>query len=171
MPNEERDGVHIGNVTGGISKSVIAGRDIRDVTITLGGRTISADKQPSAAELQQLLAEIRQSLAAIVLEQDSLKQISPASPAVAVAAEANVKAAAQVIAATPAPTVDQAHSVQQQLAEAASLLGGILKTAAAVAATTGSLAGAAQPLVHSLQPVVNQLAAAAVWVARLWLAN
>ena len=44
--------VTIGSVTGGIHNSVIAGRDVKNVTITLGGQETPADKEPSQAELK-----------------------------------------------------------------------------------------------------------------------
>ena len=49
--------VHIGNVSGGIQDSIIAGRDVKDVTITIGGQATPADKQPTLEELKGLLAD------------------------------------------------------------------------------------------------------------------
>ena len=58
--------VHIGNVTGGITNSIIAGRDVTNATITVGGKPVPANRKPTFEELKQLLIEVQQELADIV---------------------------------------------------------------------------------------------------------
>ena len=41
--------VHIGDVTGGIYGSIIAGRDVTNATITIGGQPTPADKEPTVS--------------------------------------------------------------------------------------------------------------------------
>ena len=51
---KQSGGVTIGNVSGGIHGSIIAGRDVKNATITMGGQPISVDKEPTSDELKQL---------------------------------------------------------------------------------------------------------------------
>jgi uncharacterized protein YoxC len=160
-------GVTIGNVSGGIHGSIIAGRDVSGATITLGGQPTPADKQPMFDELQRLLAEVQQELAELAALKDALKEISPATPFTAQGAEQSVKDAAAKVAPEMKP--EEAGSVQKSLAEATSLLGGILDGAKTVAEKAGEVGKAVQPLVERLGPLVDKVAVAALWVARLWL--
>lgn len=165
-------GVTMGNVTGGIQGSIIAGGDVttRDFgpTITLGGQPVSVDKEPTVAELKQLLAEIRQGLAEVTTQQEVLKQVSPAAPFAVQGAEQSVKDTAEKIGASPEMEPEEAKSVQQSLTEATSLLSTILDGAKTVAKKTGEVVSAVRPLAEKLEPLVEKLGVAALWVARLW---
>ena len=64
---------------------------------------------------------------------------------------------------------EQAQSMQHSLAEATSLLGGILDGAKIAAEKAGEVGKAAKPIAEALAPLVEQLAVASLWVGRLWL--
>ena len=160
-------GITMGDVSGGIHGSIIAGRDVSGATITLGGQPTPASKQPSFDELRQLLAEVQQELAELAAQKDALKEISPATPFTAQGAEQSVKDAAAKI--EPEMKPEEAGSVQKNLAEATSLLGGILDGAKTVAEKAGAVGKAVQPLAEMLSPLIDKVAVAALWVARLWL--
>ena len=165
-------GVTIGNVTGGIQGSIIAGRDVttRDFspTITIGGQPVSVDKEPTVAELKQLLAEIRQGLAEVTAQREALKEVSPAAPFTAQGAEQSVKDAAEKVEEQPEMEPEEAKSVQESLTEATNLLSGILDGAKTVAKKAGEVVSAVRPLAEKLEPLVGKLGVAALWVARLW---
>ncbi len=167
MAPDESGGVTIGNVSGGIHGSIIAGRDVSHATITLGGQPTPADKQPTAAELKQLLAEIQQELAKVTTQKEALQQVSTAAPFTAQGAEASLKEAAAKVEGEVKP--EQAQSVQKSLTEATSLLGGILDGAKTVAEKAGEVGQAVKPLADTLAPLVEKLAVAALWVGKLWL--
>src|SRR5215468_9025380 len=99
MPNnpESQSSVHIGNVTGGITGSIITGRDVSHATITLGGQPTPASKEPSVDDLKQLLAEVHTELTALITQQEILKQISPAAPFTAQGAAQTVKEATETV--------------------------------------------------------------------------
>lgn len=170
MTDQESSGsssVTIGNVSGGIHGSIIAGRDVSNATITLGGQPVPADKQPTSDELKQLLAEIQQELAALTAQKEGLAQVSSAAPFTAQGAEASVKEAAAKAEGEVGP--EQARSVQKSLTEATSLLGGILDGAKTVAEKAGAVGQAVKPIADTLAPLVDKLAVAALWVGKLWL--
>lgn len=76
MPNTNgSSSVQFGNVTGGITNSIIAGRNITNATITVGGQPVPANKEPTFEELKQLLTEVQQELADIVAQEEALKKI------------------------------------------------------------------------------------------------
>ena len=57
------------NAPGGLQGTVIAGRDVRDVTITVGGQPTAAAKEDlQVDDLKQLLSEIQAQLAALVAD-------------------------------------------------------------------------------------------------------
>jgi hypothetical protein len=165
-------GVTMGNVTGSIQGTIIAGGDVttRDFrpTITLGGQPVSTDKEPTVAELKQLLAEIRDGLAEITAQQEALKEVSPAAPFTAQGAEQSVKDVAEKVAQKSKVDPEEAKSMQESLNEATSLLRSILDGAKTVAKKTGEVFIAARPLVEKLEPLVEKLGVAALWIARLW---
>jgi ABC-type transporter Mla subunit MlaD len=167
---EPSGGVKIGDVTGGIQGSIIAGRDVRNATITLGGEQVPADKEPTVDELRQLLTEIREGLAEITAQQDTLAQVSAAAPYTAQGAEQAISEAAQTVEqGTQELEPEEAESVQERLKEATSLLGTILDGAKTVAKKTGEVVGAVQPLAEKLEPLVEKIGVAVLWVAKLWL--
>jgi hypothetical protein len=159
--------VHIGNVTGGIHGSIIAGRDVKNATITVGGQATPADKEPTLDELKQLLAEIQAELAEVTAQQEALKEVSSAAPFTAQGAEQSVKDAAEKI--EPEMEPEAAKSVQQSLAEATTLLSRILDGAKTVAQKAGEVGRAVKPMAEKLEPLVEKVGVAALWVAKLWL--
>lgn len=165
--DKQTGGVTIGNVQGGISESIIAGHDVSGATITLGGQPTPADKQPTVDELRQLLAEIQRELAGLAAQKDALKEISPATPFTAQGAEQSVRDAAEKI--KPEIEPDKAQAVQKSLTEATSLLETILDGAKRAAEKAGEVGKAVQPVVERLGPLVERVGVAALWVARLWL--
>jgi len=166
---KQSGGVTIGDVTGGIHGSIIAGRDVKNVTITLGGQPTQADREPTIAELKQLLAEIQQDLAEVAAQREALKEISLAAPFTAQGAEQSVKDAARKVEETPGMKPAEAKSVQESLTEATALLSGILDGAKIVAQKAGEVGKAVQPIAEKLEPLVEKLAVAAFWAGRLWL--
>ena len=162
-------GVRIGDVSGGIHGSIIAGRDVKDVTITVGGQSTPADKTPTAEELKTLLDEIRQELAALSEQKEALKQISAASPFTAQGAAESVAEAAKKVAPELPP--EEGKSVQKSLTEATSLLEGILDGAKSVAEKAGEVGKTVKPIAETLAPLVEKLAVAALWAGKLWLSG
>src|SRR5438874_1446971 len=112
--DKKSSGVTIGKVSGGITNSIIAGRDVRNATITVGGQLIAADKKPKIDELKQLLTEIQQELAGLRASQpDALKALSAGTPLIAQGVEETVKEAAEKI--KPEMKSKEAESVQRGL--------------------------------------------------------
>ncbi len=166
--NRKSGGVTIGKVSGGITNSIIAGRDVKNATITVGGQLIAADKKPNIDELKQLLTEIQQEVAQLrVSQQDALKALSAGTPFIAQGVEETVKEASEKI--NLEMKSEDAESVQQSLTEATNFLTGILDGARSVAEKAGALAGAVSPLAENLAPLVDKVSVAAFWVAKLWL--
>jgi len=166
---KQSGGVKIGDVTGGIHGSIIAGHDVISATITIGGQPTPADKEPTVDELKQLLAEIQQELAEITAQRETLKEISSAAPFTAQGAEQSVKDAVRKVEETPEMKPAEAKSVQESLTEATTLLSGILDGAKIVAQKAGEVGKAVQPVAEKLEPLVEKVAVAAFWVAKLWL--
>ena len=173
MPNnpEPHSQVHIGSVTGGIHGSIIAGRDVSNATITLGGQPTPASKEPTVDDLKQLLAEVHKELSALMTQQDTLKQISPSAPFTAQGAEQTVKAVTETVdkAAGQKPQQEEAQSLQTHLTQTTSLLSSILDGAKTLAQKAGDAASAVKPLMEKLEPLVEKVAVAALWIGKLWL--
>jgi hypothetical protein len=166
-PKRQSGGVRIGNITGGIHSSIIAGRDVSNSTITLGGPSTPADKEPSLDELKQLLAEIQAELAGITAQKEALQTVSTAALFTAQGAQASVQQAADQLKAEIEK--EQAASVQHCLIEATNLLSGILDGAKTVAEKAGEVSQVVKPLAEMLASLVEKLGVAAIWIARLWL--
>jgi len=165
-------GVTIGDVTGGIRSSIIAGRDVSNATITLGGEPVQAEKEPTVEELKQLLAEIEAGLAQVTAQQNTLAQVSVASPYTAQGAEQAINQATQTVEdRSPELESEEAESVLERLEEATSLLGTILDGVKTMAKKTGEAASALQPLAEALGPLLEKIGVAALWVTKLWLLN
>jgi serine/threonine protein kinase len=157
-------GVTIGKVTGGIHGSIIAGRDVKNATITIGGQPTPAGQAPTVPELKRLLSEIQQDLAEISAQQDALKKVSPAAPFTTQGAVQSIKEAAATVKPELKPAA--AKSMQQSLNEAATLLSNILEGATE---REGEVANAVKPIADKLEPLVEKIGVAALWVAKLWL--
>jgi DNA repair ATPase RecN len=166
---ESHSQVHIGNVTGGIHNSMIAGRDVSNATITLGGQPTSASKDPTVDEVKQLLAEVQKELADLMTQQTALKQVSPAAPFTAQGAQQSVKEVQETVDRTAGQKPQDVQSIHTRLTETTNLLSGILDGAKSLAQKTGEVASAVKPLAEQLGPLVEKVAVAALWVGKLWL--
>ncbi|NJN99605.1 MAG: hypothetical protein HC875_38635 [Anaerolineales bacterium] len=167
MTTQESSGsssVSIGNVSGGIHGSIIAGRDIISSTANVGQ---SSDKPPTVDELKQLLAQIQQELAKVTAQKETLQQISSMAPLTAQAAEVGIQEAASKVEGEV--NAEQAESVQKSLTEATDILSKILDGAKTVAEKAGEVGSAVKPIAETLAPLVEKLALAGLWVGRLWL--
>ena len=165
--NKKSEGVSIGNVTGGIHSSVIAGRDVKNVTI--GGQPVSTDKTPTQDEYRQLLTEIRAILAELASQQELMKDISPATPTLVQAADESIKQVEQTIHDEPKMSGKSVEGVQKTITDAAGLIGIVLENAnnlASRAIDTGKTIG---PFLEKLGPLLDKLSVAALWAAKLWL--
>ncbi|MBV7338469.1 CHAT domain-containing protein [Chloroflexi bacterium TSY] len=151
-------GVSIGHVSGGITGSIIAGRDVTNATITTGTQSVA--EEPTVDKLSQLLVEI-------TANQEALSALSPANRRNAQGAEDNVKEVAQKV--KPDMAQGEASSIQEYLAEASELLNGVLDRAKMVSQKAGDVTDTVQPLVEKLGPVVMKVQTAARWVAHIWL--
>ncbi|MBK8903623.1 MAG: hypothetical protein IPM53_20745 [Anaerolineaceae bacterium] len=167
---QEKGGIHIGGNVGagaaiGKSASVsaenIAGRDI-----ILGGQPIATDKEPTVDEFKQLLAEITAELAEVTAEKEILAQVAASAPLAAQGAEAEIKDAS----AKAETEVDSntAESIEKSLKSATMLLTGILDGAKAVAEKAVDVASTIPDLAKKLAPLVDKVAVAALWAAKLW---
>ena len=166
--DKQAGGVTIGNVIGGIHRSIIAGRDVSNATITLGGQPTPADKDPTVDELKQLLTEIQQELAEVTAQQDALKKVDSAAPFDVQGAEQRIKDAAERVEGIPELKSDEAESVQKSLTKATTLLSDLLDGAKTVAQKAGEVGRAVKPIAEKLEPLVEKVGVAAFWVAKLW---
>jgi hypothetical protein len=170
MSNKDQSNVSFqigGDVTGGITGNIIAGRDATSGTISIGGQEVPVDKEPNFDEFKQLLAELQQEIAEVAGQQETLKEISAAAPFSAQGAEAVVKEVAEEV--QPDADPEKAKSVQTKLKEATGTLGTLLDGAKTVAEKTGEVSGATTTLIEKLVPLVKKIGVAAIWVAKLWL--
>jgi hypothetical protein len=166
---QKSGGVSIGSVSGNIIGSIIAGRDISNAVVNVGGQNVPVDKEPTVEELKQLLSEIQQELANITAEKDILQGISSAAPFTAQGAEQSVNDVAKEIEEKPDMKPEEAKSLQESLIEATTLLSSILDGAKTVAEKAGEVGKAVKPIVEKLEPLVEKVGVAALWVAKLWL--
>src|SRR5262245_46430486 len=164
MPNnpEPQSSVHIGHVTGGITGSIIAGRDVSHATITLGGQPTPASKEPTVDDLKQLLAEVHTELADLTTRQDTLQQISPAAPFTAQGAAQTVKAVTETVNNSAGQKPQDAQLLHTHLTQTTNLLSSILDGAKTLAQKAGDVASAVQPLAEQLGPLVEKVAVAAL---------
>jgi hypothetical protein len=164
--NKQSSGINIssGSIQGIISSGNIT---IKKSTVTIGNHTVSIEKEPDVGELQQLLTEIQRDLAEITAQQDTLRKVSSATPHVAKGAEESIRDAVEKIKPNLKPT--EAKSVQQSLSEATNLLSGILDGAKTVAQKATGVGKAVKPIAEKLEPVIERLGVAVLWVAKLWL--
>lgn len=161
--------VRFGNVDGGIHNTIVGGRDVRNATITIHGRPISPDRELTVDELRLLLGDIQEDLAKIVAQQEALSEISPDAPSTIQGAEQNIMAAAESIAETPDVEPEQAKTAEQTLEKAAKLLALILDDAKAVIEKAAEVGKAVKPIAAQLEPLIEKVGVAALWVAKLWL--
>jgi hypothetical protein len=164
--HEPSSGVHIGPVSGGIHGSIIAGRDVTHATVTIGGQPTPADKFPTFDEFKQLLTEIHEELETTASQQDALKAVSPAAPYTTQGAVQSVKDVVEKV--KPKMQPEEVTSVQKRLTETTSFLTSLLDGAKELAEKAGEFGTAARPIVERLEPLVEKVAVAALWVAKLW---
>lgn len=158
--------IRFGNVSGGITNSIFAGRDISDVTITVGGQPVPANKKPTFEELKQLLAEVQQELADIVAQEEALKKISAATPYTAKGAEENLKEVAEKV--KPDVDKEEGKTIGERLKETTGILNKILDGAKNLVQKSVDLGKALEPVTDKLGPLVDKVAVAALWAAKLW---
>ena len=160
-------GTH-GNGSGKNEGGIIARRDWHNVK-TSNRSPPSPEKNPPVEDLKRLLASLQQDMAQLAAQPETLQQIAPSAPFTIQGAAASLNAALEAVAGP----VDQARakSVQQNLAEAINLLSRSLDSARTVAEQPTHLGRSAQTIVAALEPVVEKLGTASVWVCRLWLAE
>jgi hypothetical protein len=161
-------GATIGNVTGGIHGTIIAGRDVKQTTITSGGQQATTDKgKPTLVKLKQLLTEVRQELATVTANQEALKKISDDNPSLAGTAETIVRKAAEKIEQATILEPEEAEAIEKSLKKASSILSSILDEAKSVAQKAGEVGQTARPIAEKLESVIKKLDLAVVWVVRL----
>ncbi len=162
--NDQSGGVTIGNVYGDIEGSIIAGRDVSDVVINLGGQPTLADKEDVTADnLRELLAQIQQELDALSAQQEELKAVSALGPRKVIQAQEYINEVAQAV---EAETPEKNESLMEYLEEAASSLDGILKNARKKVEEAGEVV---QPIIDKLSPLVKKVIVAGKWAAKLGL--
>lgn len=168
MTNDEKSygGVNIGKIKGDIIGSAIAGGDVT-ITTTISGQPTPAGQKPTVAELKQLLTEIQQELAEITVQQNVLRKVSVAAPFTAQGAEQSVKEAAEKVKSEM--TREEAKSVRKSLDDAANLLERILEDAKTVGQKAVEVGRAVMPITEMLEPLVEKIGTAALWVTKLWL--
>lgn len=166
MVNSEDSSVHFGNISGDLHGNVIAGRDISNTTVTLGGQQVAADKKPTYEELKQLLTEIQQELAEVVAEEETLKQISAATPYTAKGAEENLKEVAEKV--KPEVDKEEAKTIGKRLEETTGILSKILDGAKNVVQKSVAVGEALKPVTDKLGPLVDKMAVVALWAEKLW---
>lgn len=160
-------GVSIGNITGGIHGSNIAGRDVVGSTASYEA-SAAVEEEPSVEKLQELLAQIEKALAELNGQSELLEQLDPAAPVQAQLAQTQVGTAARDIAAPDEVKPENAKSILQRLKEASDLLNGILGAARSAAEKTVEVGKAVMPIAEALEPLLMNLAVAAAWVVKLW---
>lgn len=165
---EPSGGVHIGNVTGGIRGSVIAGRDVVNATLG-GGRTQETEPAPTVDALERLLAEAGQELAAIVARRKALQGISAAAPFTAQGAAQAIETATVKVRESPRIGTAEARSIRAALDEAATLLRGILRSAQAASEQADKEMGSMASLADLLPRLIEKVDQASHWAATLWL--
>jgi len=166
---DSSSGVKIGNVTGGITNSIIAGRDVSNATITVAGKDLLADKTPSLDEFKQLLGEIQQELEKLGMQQEALKAVSAATPFAIQGVKANIETTAELVKEPQNSKPEEKKTLQAGVTEAADLLGNILENANKVAEKASNAGKAVQPLIELLAPLAKKVAVAALWAAKLWI--
>lgn len=164
-PLESRSsGVTIGNITGGIEDSIIAGRDVHNVTISISSPP-PPRKTPSIDELKLLLTEIQQDLSKIATKKEVLQQIAPWAPFTIQRATASVTTVAETIKGKVNDA--QSKSTRTNLAEAINLLSRILDNAKTIAQQPTDIGHPAQSITMAMESVVEKLGTASMWVSQL----
>ena len=168
VTKEPSGGVRIGNVTGGILGSVIAGRDVSNVTVTLGGKQTTANKEPSIDEFKQLIMEIQKELAELTTKKDALKEVSPAAPSLAQGAKDSIDNVEQTVKDKPVIKPEEGEKVKKVLLDASGLIGIILDEAKSIANKAVDAGKAMKPVLDALGPLLDRISIAALWAAKLW---
>ena len=160
-------GVRIGNVGGSISNSIIAGGDVSNATITVGGKDVPVDKEPTVEELQQLLTEVTQELTELVGQEEALKLISAATPYTAKGAEENLKDVASKV--KPELDKEESQKIGERLKETGSMLSTILDGAKNLIEKSVEVGESLKPVMDKLGPVIDRIGVLSIWASRLWL--
>jgi hypothetical protein len=159
-------GVTIGDIHGDIQGSVIASGDVRDVTITVAGRTVAASKQPDPDEFRQLLFDIHRELSVLTARVDVHQDVLPKVSAAA----RNAEVTARDVAASMGPElgVAQGARIKKRLSKVAALVGTVLDGTKSVADKAGEAGKSIQTVVEQLHPLLQRVRVAVLWAAKLW---
>jgi hypothetical protein len=163
--NNFSGGVQIGNVSGGISGSYIAGGNISITTV--GEQRSSDGEKPTVDELRLLLTEIQSALAEVSTQKETLQTVSVTAPFTAMGAEQGVRDAIEKL--KDDLKSEEAKSIQKSLDEATTLLNNILDGAATTAQKADAAGNAAKPLVEKLTSLVEKMGIATTWIAKIWM--
>lgn len=159
-------GVKIGNVSGGINRSTIAGRDVVRSANSPVPSNRPVDTVPNAPELSQLLVQIQQSLTELAMEKKALVHLSLAASSKIEAAALNVEDANRNIC--PDGKKTEAITVSKRLSEATSLVSTLLDDVNEIGNKAEDIQDAVMPLAKRLSSLFGQLGTAAVWAAKIW---
>jgi methyl-accepting chemotaxis protein len=163
--NKHSSSVTIGNVSGSIDSSLIAGGNISEVSTSVK-KSDAQEHVPSMEELNELLANIRGQLIQLASKRDGLASISPSMPHGIQGVHDCVEAAIENV--KPTASQEQTASAGRELAEAGSLLTHLMNNATKAVDGVSKVAESAKPLVRQLSPLIQSLSLAATWIAKIW---
>jgi hypothetical protein len=169
--DDKPSGVNIGNVSGGIQGSIIAGGNVSHATITVGGKPVEVNKDPQYDEFIQLLKEIQEEIAGISSEEQTLKEISAGAPLLLQAAGETVNQVADKSQKDEPIAADEGTTLQGKLQEASNTVGLILNSAKSISEKATEAGKAIKPLIDKLRPLAEKVGVAAIWAAKLWIAK
>jgi hypothetical protein len=151
--------VTIGNVTGGIHSSIIAGGDV--VNASAGDSTTAPG---NVEEFKQLLLDLHQALSAVAAQQEALRAISPSAAMAVQGAALNVKDVADRVTGDIKP--EDATTLRSRLLDASTLLAGVLTAGAAATHSAADIGATVRPVLDMLGPLADKLGVAATWIAK-----
>ena len=166
MTQNDAGGVHIRNVNGGITNSIIAGGNLTNAAITVGGQNLAVEKKPTLEEFRQLLTEVQQELSGIVAQENALKAISAATPYTAKGAAENLKEVAEKV--KPGLDKESAKTIGKRLTDTTGMLSKILDGAKTIVQKSVDVGEALKPVMDQLGPLVDKITVAALWASKLW---
>ena len=161
--------VKIGYVSGGIHGSIISGKDIRDVIITIEGREIKADTEPNINDLLQLLTAIKRDLSEMESKSHILNEISVAAPFIIQGAERSIKETTENV--TSDLDSQEAESIQNRLSDVIKILTVVLDGARTLANKTYEVGQSVAPIIEKLEPLIMKIGIVAMWIDKLWSAK
>jgi hypothetical protein len=160
-------GVSIGNVSGGISGSQIAGRDISQSEPN-DFRAIQPDSKNSNKELITLLSDARATLTQVQSELERSPKIPPKAKSGLKRADKNVES---VISDLTTHRSLKRSAVKSRLTAAQSNVQEVLNLAQTSLAGVDKLEKSAAPVLHHLASLANSIGSAIPWITKLWTSN